>query len=267
MSTELVPTSLVGLANRAILAEVEARPDIRTAVSLADSVRGIVYQTDADAAAGADQALTLKRAQDALEAARKSVLEGPRAMVDAVNEFCKGLSTSLAAGRQALDSAKLAYDRERERAARAEQERLQREADELAARQQEERRLIAEQTRNAALAGGATQDEAAAAAADAASVIEDVAPFAVPEPVLSTTTRGGAGAQSTRRNPKAAIVDLSKVKLALVDLRQSDAWASFRRAVRMKQAQQPGIGRDKAVVYQGVAYWYEPGVATRSLGS
>lgn len=252
MSTELIERARTGIAER--VAQVA---EVQRARAVAQSLQpGLIYQTDADAAAGADQAGMLVIGQRALKAAKDAALQIPKAMVEAINGVCRPIEDELARARTTVDTAKLAFDRQkvlemrRREAAAAEAARL--EAERIQNEQQEQ---IA-----AARAAGLSEEQVAeiAAAAEEVVPLEHAVETKPPERI----TRGGIAKQTVRRVPKAEIEDMTKVPKHLVDLRLSDAWAEARVAIRREQMADPSVGRENGVVYQGVRYFYEESVTT-----
>lgn len=255
MSTELIERARTGISER--VAQVI---EVQQARAVAQGIQpGLIYQTEADAVSGADSAGMLVRGQRALKAAKDAALAVPKAMIAAINGACAPIELELDSARKTIDTAKLAYDRqkrveaERERLAKVEAARL--EAERIAREQQEQI--------EAARAAGVSE----AQVAEIAAAAEDVIPL---EPEVSTKlperiTRGGMAKQTVRRVPKAEIEDMAQVPKHLVELRSSDAWAEARVAIKREQVQEPGVGREAGVVYQGVRFFYEESVTTSSV--
>lgn len=239
MTTDLqVRESALVLRARELMQEQLTSLGVHAEREMAKAARGIVYQSDAQAAEGADLDLKLAEALKRLEAAKRRVLEVPRAMTQAVEVVVAEIVADLKLGRSSLTAAKLTWDRELQR----QQEEARR------ALEAEAKRLAAEQ---------ANQPGARPTAA--------LVPEAAPRQPQPTVTRGSVAKQITTRLPKCKIVDLAKVDEVLVELRESDAWKIARREIAREEMAEPGVGRENAVVHGGVAYWYELNVQTRRI--
>lgn len=225
-----------GLAAQAVQSDL-----VKRALDAAKAARGRIIASESDATMNADTAKLLAEGLKAIKAAKAGVLEIPKAMTAVVNEVCKPIEQALTEGKQACDSAALAY--------RAQLAAAQREA---VARQQREAAALAEQAaRDRAQFGTADEEE---------EVVALEAPVAAaPAP---TMVRGSSGGQVFSEILVCEMVNPHECDPAWLELRTKDALDWFREQMKRGDVEKPGDATHP-IQERGVRFWYKPSVSTR----
>jgi hypothetical protein len=259
---------LVAWAQANAAHHLEKRPEIVLAQAAAEGAAGVVITTEADAMMAAERTAAVAAGAKAVAAAKKEALHVPAVMADAVKDLFLPIETRLRTAKAALDEANKDYIRRRREAAEREAEERQREAVRVAEEERRRQEQVTKEAREMALAAGAppeAADAAAQAAADAATSMGEAVPldFAAPDGRDMFQVRSGSVVQTMTKRLAAEIANVAEIDPSLVELRTKPALDYGRRAMRLEKMPEPGIGRDKSVVYQGIRYWYEEGIATR----
>jgi hypothetical protein len=216
---------------RGLLAlQVGQDPAVGRARALAQTVKGMVVTTEAEAAGAADTARGISEGMKAVDAYRLKVLEIPAEVTRAVNAYAKTLMDELKAARKSCDDATAGY--------------LMRKAEEA------EREL--EQQRAQAVVE---------AAQDAAETGEVAVPLEAPDTVKpQTMVRGAAGTQGLVEVLKCAW-DVPPHAWATLDEAAAKAW--FRVEVKAGRLPRPKLGGKARVLGNGVLFWVEASIASR----
>lgn len=253
---------LVQWAQKAITAHVEGSAEVRAALMVAESAKGLVI-APGDTARWVDAARTIQVGIKAGDAAKRKVLEVPKAMVAAVNDCYSGTAETLAAALKSINDAQLAEVRRQRAADAAAQRERQAALDAAAAEERRQRETAAAEARRMTELAGAPKEMVELAAQQAADAVDEVVPLVEPPVEVQTQVRGSSGMAVTTKHLKAEIVNLADVDVVLVELRQKDACDVARRQMRLENMPEPGIGRERGVVFQGLRYFYEERIANR----
>lgn len=262
MSNEIQNASLADRARALAVEMVGGAAEVNLALAAADSVKGIVITDEATSRQVADAAKVLVQGKKAIAAAKKRVLGPVKAAEEAVKEYLGPMEARIARGIDAADAAQRSW-------LMAERSRLEREKRE--AEEKERMRVAAlERDRIAAAEEARRQMEQVGAPAEAveqavqSALAEEVAPpMDMPKVEAAKMVKGGIGSQVLVDRLAAEIANLADIDPALVDLRQKDAVDAVRRLIEVGDVEKPGIGREHGIVYRGVRYFYETGIAKR----
>lgn len=222
-------------------------PAVTAGLAAAESAKGMLISSDADAAALADTAKTIATAIKAVEAHKKRVLELPKMMQTVVGEHEKTRLAVLDAGRAACSDALRAWNRQVEAEAK-------RRRDEQAA---ENARLAREEQtrRDAAAAAGAPAEEGPVVPLEGDSEIRRAQPI-----------RGGSGTVVFSKVLKAELVNVHDADPEWLEFKAGAARAWLRDAMKfgaLSPEQVPSEETGEPVVVRGVKFWYEVGDSVR----
>lgn len=201
----------------------------------ADSLTGLIVQTEDDAAMLADQLGMVKKAEKRLRDLEAAACAPYKGAITAIQARTSPARNELAKAAAAGNQAALAWTNLQRQRQREEEARLRREADEAAKRAAEEAEVLGE---------------------------EPPPPLDVVAPAPPSVTRGGAHTIHTQKRLACELVNHVEAESEWLTLKSTLALEAFRSHVRgmgLSETEQVG----ESIVWKGVRFFYQESVVSR----